>query len=446
MLCTARGQETADDPVALFNQGQELHEKGDLDGAVKLYDEAIKVLPEFPEAEYQRASALQTLGKLDAAEKGFRRAVELRPDWSLALTGLGSLLVREEKLSEAETVLAKALEVDPQNSSALASIAGLRIRSNASPAVLQDILTKIAAATSKANPTAALWMTRAGLEKALGKPDLAKISLAKSLAIEPNNPTALLQLAYIALAAGDLERAKNIATEIEKTGQSKDDLAFLKASIFAQEGNSGEALKQLDTIARPTKEATELRSRLTAAVATNAVDIEKQLASDPKNAALLGRLCVLYRKDDPTKALDYCRRASEAEPNNISHAVGYGAALVQAKQYDAAANLLRKLIEFSPDNWTAHANLATALFQLNRLAEARTEYQWLVAKQPRSAAPYYFLGVVHDKLGEYPDASATYQQYLKLADPVQNKLEIESVTFRLPLLQKLIKEGKKRTE
>src|SRR4051812_15485803 len=48
-----------DDPVALFNQAQDLHEKGDLLGAVELYEKAIRLLPEFPEAEYQRAAALE---------------------------------------------------------------------------------------------------------------------------------------------------------------------------------------------------------------------------------------------------------------------------------------------------------------------------------------------------------------------------------------------------
>ena len=168
----AFSQETSDDAVALFNQGQEFHEKGDLSGAIKLYDKALEVLPEFPEAEYQRAAALQSLGKLDDAEKGFRRAIELRPDWSLALTNLGALLAQENKFTEAEAILARALEIDPQNSSALVSLADLKLHTKASTAALQDILTKVTALTTKANPTAALWSARGAIENALGKRDL----------------------------------------------------------------------------------------------------------------------------------------------------------------------------------------------------------------------------------------------------------------------------------
>jgi tetratricopeptide (TPR) repeat protein len=79
--------------VALFEQGQNAHEKGDLNGALKFYQEALKLFPEFPEAEYQRGTALISLGNLAEAEKAFRRAVELRADWSLAWAKLGEVLV-----------------------------------------------------------------------------------------------------------------------------------------------------------------------------------------------------------------------------------------------------------------------------------------------------------------------------------------------------------------
>ncbi|MEQ1644799.1 MAG: tetratricopeptide repeat protein, partial [Pyrinomonadaceae bacterium] len=80
------------DVIAIFHQAQDLHEKGDLTRALKLYDKALKAMPEFPEAEFQRGMAFIALGKPDEAETAYRRAMELRPDWTLAMTGLGALL------------------------------------------------------------------------------------------------------------------------------------------------------------------------------------------------------------------------------------------------------------------------------------------------------------------------------------------------------------------
>ena len=53
-----------------------------------------------------------------------------------------------------------------------------------------------------------------------------------------------------------------------------------------------------------------------------------------------------------------------------------------------------------------------------------------------------FLGIIYDQMTEYLDAAASYQQYLRLADPVANGTDIERVNLRLPQIQKLIKEGK----
>ena len=103
---------TEDDPVQLFQQGQDAHEAGDLKRAVEFYERAIKLRPEFPEAEYQRASALLSLNRLPEAEKGFRRAIELQPEWSLPYTALGKLLTRLERFDEAETILSRARELD----------------------------------------------------------------------------------------------------------------------------------------------------------------------------------------------------------------------------------------------------------------------------------------------------------------------------------------------
>ena len=95
-------------------------------------------------------------------------------------------------------------------------------------------------------------------------------------------------------------------------------------------------MKELDTLPAGDARGAELRSRIAASSASNAADLERELAAFPNSGLVLGRLCNLYRKSDPVKALDRCKRASEAEPNNVDHTVGFGAALVQAKQYEQA--------------------------------------------------------------------------------------------------------------
>ena len=66
----------SDDAVAIFNQGQDAHEKGDLKTAIELYQKALKIIPEFPEAEYQMGAAYLSLGQTENAEKACQIIIE----------------------------------------------------------------------------------------------------------------------------------------------------------------------------------------------------------------------------------------------------------------------------------------------------------------------------------------------------------------------------------
>ena len=434
--------EDSAEAVRIFNLAQDAHEKGDLAGAIKFYDQAIKLAPEFPEAEYQKGNALLSLGKRDEAEKSFRRAVELRADWTLPMTSLGAILVGSNRFDEAEKILLKAVELDANNFPAFAALTDLRLKTNAPSALLKELLAKIRSLTSKANPTASIWVSRAALERFLGDNPAAKTSLNRALLVEPKNKPALLESAEIAVSESDFAGASEIVKTLFQLSPNAVEVKLLQSRILALNGNPAEAIKILDSIENKTAEVVELRGKISASGSTNAAELEKQLGKDQKNAALLGRLCTILRTENPPKALDYCRRAAEAEPDNINHAVGFGAALVQAKRYENAVQILRRILQIAPDNYTAHANLATALFQLKRFAEAKAEYLRLTEKQPDLPFAYYFLAITHDNLGEYLDAMANYQQFLKLADATSNKLEIEKVNLRLPILQKQIKDKK----
>src|ERR1044072_2060392 len=91
LLCTGAslvkaqtGTVDEQDPVKLFELGQDAHAKNDYKKAIELYDAAIRIKPEFPEAEFQRALALLFTNQKTEALEGFNRAVALRPDWARA--------------------------------------------------------------------------------------------------------------------------------------------------------------------------------------------------------------------------------------------------------------------------------------------------------------------------------------------------------------------------
>jgi Putative Zn-dependent protease, contains TPR repeats len=452
---------SADEAVAVFNQGQDAHEKGDLASAIDYYEKALKILPEFPEAEFQLGNAQLSLGKTVEAEKAFRKCVELKPEWSLAVAKLGETLVnkfthlhgRDAKVSqavytEATQVLGKAINLDSGNFPAYVALTDLLLHSSPSANELRAMLTRLKSLTDgKMNAPASIWTARGEVENALGDRLSAKSSLGHAVEINPKETSAVFALADIALSESDSARASDLVKLLGTLSKDPEGVAVMKARLAVVNGKPADALRLLDAIAQPSAETLALREKIVSAESTDTAALEKQLEANPKNAAVLGRLCSLYRTTNPAKSLDYCRRASEAEPENVRHAIGYGAALVQAKRYDEAVSLFQKLLKFEPSNATIHANLATALFQLKRLPEAKEEYLWLIQNEPQSAIAYYFLAIAHDQLREYTDAMANYQQFLRLANADESKLEIEKVNLRLPTLQKLIKEkGEKKNE
>ena len=435
-------EDASGEAIALFNKGQDAHERGEFAIAIENYEKALKLIPAFPEAQLQRANAFQSLGKFGDAESAFRRTLELRDDWSLAMAGLGAVLVRRNNFVEAEKYLTRAIEIDELNFPAYAAITELRLKTKASGDVLNTLLTKLRNLTAKANPTASVWASRAALENALGDRKTALLSAARALELDPKYQYALSTSADIALLEHDPASADAFVKRLETLAPAAESTKGLRARVLVEQGKIDEATTLLNSITNPGPEIADLKRQLVAASTTDVPTLENQLTADPRNAVILGKLCAAFRVGDPAKALDYCRRASEAEPNSVQPVIGYAAALVQAKRYDDAVVVLRRLLTIAPSNSTVRANLATALFQLKRYPEAKVEFRWLTEQKPDLAIAYYFLAIIHDNLLEFVDAAANYQQFLRLADPDSSKLELEKVNLRLPVVQKLIKEGK----
>lgn len=437
----AQSDEKAQQAVDLFNAGQDAHEKGDLATALKSYEKALELMPEFPEAELQRGSALLALKRPNEAEKAFRKALELRDDWTLAMASLGSLLVERGKYEEAAKLLTTALESDPANQSALSALADLRLRTNANETLLRELLAKLNEQASKVRPTMPLLTIKASVELRLKDLTGARLTAKRILELEPKNVTANLIAAEVAL----MERDPNLAeTYLEAVGPITDEARRLRAVALRLKGKNADALTMLQSIEKPSESVTALIAEIKDGDVADLTGLEAKVQRTPDDANALAKLCHGFRLSNPGKAIEYCRRASILEPSEMSHAIGFGAALVQSKQYDPAVTLFRNLLTIAPENATIRANLATALFQLKRLPEAKTEFRWLTEKQPESPAAFYFLGIVHDQLGEYLDALANYQLYLKLADAEKDKLDIEKVNLRLPAVQRLAKDKKGR--
>lgn len=430
--------------VTYFQQGQDAHEKGDLSKAIELYKKALEIIPEFPEAEFQLGNAYLSLNKTEEAEGAFRRAIELREDWTPPIAALGSLLVGKSQYDEARRLLSKALLDEPRNPVALAALTELFLKTNVDETTLRGLLDRLTQATTSVRPTAILLSAKASVQLRLDDPRGALQSAERALSIDPQLLSAALTAANASLAVNDPEKAENYLRAIRASGRSLLESDLIAGKIAIAQGRKDAAIVILEKLADKLPEAAKLLNTIRIAGSDDLPAIEKTLESDPKNIEALGRLCEAYRTRDPSKALEYCRRANQENPREIRFAAGFAAALVQARRYEEAINLLRRLLAVDPENMTMRSNLATALFQANRLPEAKVEFNLLSERPNPAPAIYYFLAIIHDRLGEYLDAMANYQKFLAKADAKEFSLEIEKVQLRMPALEKAIKNTRRK--
>ena len=441
--------DNATDPVRLFERGQSAHARGEFEKALGFYEQALKVRPEFPEAEFQRGNALASLGRLAEAEAAFRLAISFKKNWSLPSSALGALLMRQNRDKEAEQLFRQALVVDNNDGVALRLLSEIRLRANDT----KEALEFAKRATAIAEAPASAWIVLAVAEKASGNKAAAKTILDRVLTDEPENLAALLERADLFTDEKSFESAitdlkvaaklkptdkavmSRLAHALQQAGKAEEALAVAKsAGLEVQLPTNGGAGGVVGT-------PEEIEAANSADPAVSRKALEKLLEKNPNNAMLLGRLGASYRTDSPARSLEFYRKASELQPEAPEYALGYGAALVQARRFADAARVLGQVIRFTPDSYVARANFATALYESKRYQEAIPQYQWIVTAKPEVAVAHYFIATSHDYLGEYPEALASYEKFLSAADAKTNQLEIDKVKLRLPLLKRQIDLG-----
>ena len=89
--------------VRLYNQGVEAQKKGDYQRAVKLYQKALKVKPDFADALNNMGYRLRNIAKqyMDEAMQSYNKALQIQKDHQQALEYQGELYVWRGQLLKA---------------------------------------------------------------------------------------------------------------------------------------------------------------------------------------------------------------------------------------------------------------------------------------------------------------------------------------------------------
>jgi predicted Zn-dependent protease len=386
--------------------------------------------------------ALTNLHRDSEAETDLRKVIVLKPDFARAHRSLGRLLLDRDKTDEAKREFARALELEPKLTGVRLDYASALIKSG-DPAAAADQLTT---AISQGEATALAYALLGLASERLGKIDEAFSNYSRAIEMDPNSATAREGRAHVFEGRGDVAKAIEDYTAAYRAVGAPD-LALRLARLHVR---AGQVQAALQVYRRLLMEREDFAVRIEMAQVMNengqgeeaAREIEAMTASRPKDAKLLVLAGDVYFAAKPDVAAGYYRRGIEAEPGNNRARVQLGAALIRSMQYEAALPVLTEALARESNNYQAHANLATAYFKLRQYPQAAVEFIWIVGARPEIAASYYFLAISLDRIGDCEQSQRAYREFVRRADPVSQKNELEEANLRLGLIQKLVKEGK----
>jgi tetratricopeptide (TPR) repeat protein len=106
-------QVTGDNYLIHFNLGLTLERQKDLDGAIREYQEAVRINPGYKLAHGSLGTVLASKGELDAAIGEFQAALLIDPDYQDVHNNLGLALSRKGDLDSAIREYQEALRISP---------------------------------------------------------------------------------------------------------------------------------------------------------------------------------------------------------------------------------------------------------------------------------------------------------------------------------------------
>lgn len=107
-----------DEALIFYKLGMALDKNKDVDGEKTALEEAIRLKPDFAEAENQMGYLAVRAGDAAGAEGYLRAAVKASPSFVVAWVNLAAALTAEGKWADAKEALKSALALDPNNASA----------------------------------------------------------------------------------------------------------------------------------------------------------------------------------------------------------------------------------------------------------------------------------------------------------------------------------------
>ena len=340
-----------------FAKGVQLHQAGDILGAIEAYQDALQQEPQRIDARSNLGAALVRLGRYEEAVREYRRALEVDPRHAGVRFNLALALYKSAQVPDAARELEQVLALDPRHTAALLLLADCRIQMGDDAGVV------------------ALLSPR---EADLGQDRLYSYLLGTAL-----------------LRRNELERGQAVIDRLFREGDTAP-VRLLMGVAHLGRKDAKSALAELERAAQldpklPTVHSLRGIALMEAGRRSDAAEaFRREFENNPNDFDSNLYLGLLLKDEGKLdESGDHLRRASRLRPEDPRVLYGFGSLHLAAGRDDEAEKDLKAVTAAVPDYAQAHVLLATAYYRLKKKDLAEREkaiadrlFQEQQARQP----------------------------------------------------------------
>lgn len=351
----------------------------------KLQD-LVRKQAENPQAWFDLGFAQSHLNKNAEAIASYKKATELDPKWFEAQQNLGLTLAKSGNLTGAASALKTAVALKP-------NVGGQQALAGA-------------------------WLSLAQVSED-SQPQEALAAYQKAAELDPANTEAPLGIARMTERTGNLALAEQQYLKLAESENSESVEHLIRLYLHQKRFADAETWLRKYMSANPQNAAVQLQlGKLLAAEgktqeAIAALEPLYKASPDPKNARELASLYLEAKQYSAAAPL--LRGLIEQNPNDPQLLLDYGTSLMHQLKYPEAQTVLLKAVQLKPD-------LVAAYFDLGYAAQQNKNYELTIRVldararlQPETPATYFLRATAYDSLRMYKPAAENYKLFLAAA-------------------------------
>ena len=320
-----------------------------------------------------QAQAARDANQLEKAVDLYKQALKLKPNWEEGLWSLGSIAYDLDRYKDCTSAFGKFLELKPDAVPGwtMAGLCEFQLRNYGS--ALDDLaqvekrgFAENAELARAARLHYALVLTKTGsFEKAI-------TILTELTRIDKKTPETTAATGIAGL------RRPWVPAEVPESDR---ELVYRlgDAMAAAMDMNFKDANQQFEALLQSYPSEPNIHFRYGALLYIQDADrgieeIKKAIALAPDHVpALVSLSAISLKREDPKAAVDYGQRAVKANPEDFATHIVLGRALIAIDEPARAATELQQAVKLAPNDPDAHFSLATAYSRLGKKEDATRE-------------------------------------------------------------------------